>query len=271
MRIFCFSLLVFAAAMASAQTTPTISPNGVVNAASFQNTLAPGSLFTIVGSALSSQTASASSVPFSRSLGGVTVHFTNGSNAVDAPMSYVASGQINAQIPWGLVTPGTSATAQMVVSNNGVNSDSTAVTISPFGPGIFGFNAPSGGIYAIAYTYQDSMFAWPANSVAGLTTHPAVPGSLLIAYATGLGAVTPTIADGDVPGSVLTTANTQPQVLIGGISAQVAFAGLTPQYPGVYQLNIVVPTNAPTGSAVPFQIQVGGITSPASFTIAVGN
>jgi uncharacterized protein (TIGR03437 family) len=271
MRTCCFSFLVLAAAMASAQNTPTISSGGVVNAASFQGTLAPGSLFTIVGSALSSQTASASTVPFSRSMGGVTVHFTNGSNSVDAPLSYIAPGQINAQIPWTLVTPGTSATTQMVVSNNGVTSAPTAVTISPFGPGVFGFNAPSGGIYAIAYTYLDGKFTWPVNSVAGLTTHPAAPGSLVIVYATGLGAVTPTIADGDVPGSVLTTANTQPQLLIGGISAQVAFAGLTPQYPGVYQLNIVVPTNAPTGSAVPLQIQVGGVTSPASFTIAVGN
>jgi len=278
MRTLTFSFLIFAGVIASAQgTVPTIAAGGITNGASFQAIpLTGGSLFSIFGSGLASQTASASTVPFSRSLGGVTVQFVNGSNApIDAPISYVQPGtgtssQINAQVPWGLVTPGTTATVNMVVSNNGVASASTPVTIGPFSPGIFGYAAASGTL-AIAYTYQDGMFAWPANSVAGLSTHPAVPGSLLIVYATGLGAVTPTVADGAAPGSVLTQVNTPPVVMIGGINAQVAFAGLQPQFPGVYQLNVTVPANAPTGSAVPIQIQVGGVTSPATFTIAVGN
>lgn len=269
-----FSFIVFSAALASAQTTPIIAPGGIANGASFQAIpLAPGSLFSIFGSGLSSQTASASTVPFSRSLGGVTVQFVNGSTTVNAPISYVQPGtgtssQINAQVPWGLVAPGTSATVNMVVSNNGTPSATTSVSIAPFSPGVFGFNAASGTL-AIAYTFQDGQFAWPTGTVAGLTTHPAARGSLIIVYATGLGAVTPTISDGDAPGSVLTSVNTQPLVTIGGITAQVAFAGLQPQFPGVYQLNITVPANAPTGNSVPIQIQVGGVTSPATFTIAV--
>ncbi|MGA3186037.1 MAG: hypothetical protein ABSF22_02920 [Bryobacteraceae bacterium] len=224
------------------------------------------------GSSLASQTASASTVPFSTSLGSVTVTFTNGSTTVNAPISYVSPTQMNAQVPWELVTPGASATTTMVVSNNGVGSSPTSVPIGPFGPGIFGFNAPSGGIFALAYTFTDSMFAWPTGSVPGLTTHPAAPGSVLIVYATGLGAVTPAPpADGAAAGSVLTRAATPPIVLIGGMSAEVEFAGLTPTFPGVYQLNIVVPPNAPAGSAVPLQVQVGGLTSPATFTIAIGN
>jgi uncharacterized protein (TIGR03437 family) len=266
----------FAAAVASAQTTPTISANGITNGASFQAIpLAGGSLFSIFGSGLASQTASASSIPFSRSLDGVTVQFVNGSTTIDAPISYIqpgsgSSSQINAQVPWGLVTPGTTATVNLVVSNNGANSASTPITIAPFSPGIFGYNGPSGTL-AIAYTYQDGAFAWPANTVAGLTTHPAAPGSLVIVYATGLGAVTPAIDDGAAPGAVLTQVNTPPAVMIGGVTAQVVFAGLQPQFPGVYQLNITIPSNAPTGSAVPIQIQVGGVTSPATCTIAVGN
>ena len=274
MRTCSFSFIVFSAMLASAQTTPTIAPGGITNGASFQAIpLAAGSLFSIFGSGLASQTASASTVPFSRSLDGVTVHFVNGSTAIDAPISYIQPGtgtssQINAQVPWGLVTPGTSATVNMVVTNNGVDSASTQVSIAPFSPGVFGFTNASGTM-AIAYTYQDGQFAWPTNSVAGLTTHPAARGSLIIVYATGLGAVTPTVADGDAPGLVLTSVNTQPLVTIGGITAPVAFAGLQPQFPGVYQLNVTVPANAPTGNTVPIQIQVGGVTSPATFTIAV--
>lgn len=261
--------------MASAQSTlPVIAPGGITNGASFQAIpLTPGSLFSIFGSGLASQTASASSVPFSRNLGGVTVHFVNGSTTIDAPISYVQPGtgtssQINAQVPWGLVPAGTSATVNVTVDNNGTPSAPTPVNIAPFSPGIFGF-ATSSGTLAIAYTYQDGMFAWPANSVQGLTTHPAAAGSLVIVYATGLGPVNPAVADGAAPGSVLTTANTSPVVLVGGVSAPVLFAGLQPQFPGVYQLNITIPTNAPTGNAVPIQIQVGGVTSPSTFTIAV--
>jgi uncharacterized protein (TIGR03437 family) len=269
-------LLGFAAALASAQTTPIIAPGGVTNGASFQAIpLTGGSLFSIFGSGLASQTASASTVPFSRSLGGVTVQFVNGSTTVDAPISYVQPGtgtssQINAQVPWSLVPAGTTATVNMVVSNNGVPSASTPVTIAPFSPGVFGFAATSGTM-AIAYTYADGMFAWPAGTVAGLTTHPAAHGALLIVYATGLGAVTPSVADGAASGSVLTQVNTPPVVTIGGVTAPVAFAGLQPQFPGVYQLNITVPPNAPAGNAVPIQIQVGGVVSPASFTIAVSS
>jgi uncharacterized protein (TIGR03437 family) len=273
MRTCTLSLIVFAA-LASAQTTPVIAPGGIANGASFQAIpLTPGSLFSIFGSGLASQTASASTVPFSRTLGGVTVHFVNGSTTIDAPISYVQPGtgtssQINAQVPWALVPAGTSATVNMIVDNNGTQSVSTPVNIAPFSPGIFGF-ATTSGTLAIAYTYQDGMFAWPANSVQGLTTHPAARGSLVIVYATGLGQVSPPVSDGDAPGAVLTSANTPPVVMIGGVSAPVLFAGLQPQFPGVYQLNITIPTNAPTGNAVPIQIQVGGVTSPATFTIAV--
>jgi len=274
MRTCLFSFMAFGAAVAWGQgNLPQIAPGGIANGASFQAIpLTAGSLFSIFGSGLASQMASASTIPFSQSLGGVTVQFVNGSTTIDAPVSYVQPGagtssQINAQVPWELATAGT---VNLVVSNNGVASAPTPVTIAPFSPGIFGFNAASG-TFALAYTYADGMFAWPANAVQGLTTHPAAPGSLLIVYATGLGAVNQTIADGAAPGSVLTSVNTPPQVLIGGISALVEFAGLTPQFPGVNQLNIIVPANAPTGNAVPIQIQVGGVSSPATFTIAVGN
>ena len=275
MRIYPLSTLLIGAGLACAQT-PTIAPGGITNGASFQAIpLTPGSLFSIFGSGLATQTASASTIPFSRSLGGVTVQFVNGSTTIDAPVSYVQPGtgtssQINAQVPWEIAAAGTSATVNVVVTNNGVPSAPTPVNIAPFSPGIFGFTSASGTL-ALAYTYQDGMFAWPANTVQGLTTHPAAHGALLIVYATGLGAVNQTIDDGSASGTVLTSVNTPPVVTIGGITAQVAFAGLAPQFPGVNQLNVIVPDNAPTGNAVPIQVQVGGVTSPATFTIAIAN
>jgi uncharacterized protein (TIGR03437 family) len=280
MRTCVLTLLSFGAVLASAQTTPSVAPGGVENAASFQALpLAPGSLFTIFGSALASQTASASTVPFSNQLGGVTVQFTNTATntTVNAPLSFVCgtcvapnNSQVNAQVPWELVTPGTSATVSMVVSNNGVSSAPTQVSIAPFSPGIFGFNAASGSIYALAYTYQTGQFCWPTGSVPGLTTAPATPNTLIVIYATGLGAVNQTVPDGGVPtGSTPAQVNTPPVLMIGGVSVPIAFAGLTPQFPGVYQLNVELPAGVPTGNNVPVQLQINGITSPVTFTMAI--
>jgi uncharacterized protein (TIGR03437 family) len=64
---------------------------------------------------------------------------------------------------------------------------------------------------------------------------------------------------------------TLPVVLVGGIQAQVLFSGLAPEFPGVYQLNVVLPPGVPTGDAVPIQLQIGGITSTDRVTIAVSN
>jgi uncharacterized protein (TIGR03437 family) len=66
----------------------------------------------------------------------------------------------------------------------------------------------------------------------------------------------------------LTNTLTVPIVLIGGVSAHVSFSGMSPQFVGVNQLNVEVPNTAP-GNAVSLQIQVGGINSPSSITMAV--
>jgi uncharacterized protein (TIGR03437 family) len=271
MRTSVFYFTVFAAALASAQT-PVINPTGgIVNAADFQSPLAPGALFSIFGSRLSSQTASASTIPLSNQLGGVTVQFSNGTTTINAPMLYVQpdgatanTSQINAQVPWELVAPGATATVSVVVSHDGVSSVPTSVTIGPFSPGIF-----ASGNLAVAVNL-DGTLVWAAGTVAGVTTHAAKPGDTIIVYATGLGAVTPTVADGAASLDALRQTLTQPVVLVGGLPAKVAFSGLSPQFVGVNQLNIVVP-NVPAGNNVPLQIQVGNITSPNTITIAVSN
>ena len=94
-------------------------------------------------------------------------------------------------------------------------------------------------------------------------------GDILFLYATGLGPVNPPVDTGAGGGITVThnTTNT-PIVLVGGVQAQVLFAGLTPQYPGIYQVNFVVPAGT-SGASVPLQIQMGGITSPNTTNIAI--
>ena len=84
--------------------------------------------------------------------------------------------------------------------------------------------------------------------------------------ATGLGPVTTKPADGDTPSATTNTLH-KPFVGIGGVSAVIQFSGLSPQFVGVYQLNVVVPNVAP-GDTVPVDLSLGGITSP-KLTMAV--
>jgi uncharacterized protein (TIGR03437 family) len=247
---------------ASFGQTPVVSPGGVVNSASFDKTIpvAPGSLISIFGSNLASGGASADSIPLSTVLNNVSVTV----NGVAAPIKDVFPGQLNVQLPGETL----SGTAQLIVKNSGLSSAATPIQVGPFSPGIFVAVAASGQQIAIAVNNADSSLAAPAGSIPGIATHPAKAGDVLIIYANGLGAVTPTIKDGFASTDTVRNTDTKPVVMVGGMSVPVLFSGLS-TFVGVNQINIQLPSGTPTGSAVPIQIQVGGLTSVATATIAV--
>jgi uncharacterized protein (TIGR03437 family) len=58
-------------------------------------------------------------------------------------------------------------------------------------------------------------------------------------------------------------------VLIGGISANVQFSGLSPQFVGLNQINVQVPTGVSPSDTVPIQIKIGSMTTSNKVTIAV--
>src|SRR5260370_13475694 len=58
-------------------------------------------------------------------------------------------------------------------------------------------------------------------------------------------------------------------VVLGGVEAQVLFSGLSPQFVGVNQVNIVVPPNAPAGDRVLVQIVLGDKITLGGYSIAV--
>jgi uncharacterized protein (TIGR03437 family) len=47
------------------------------------------------------------------------------------------------------------------------------------------------------------------------------------------------------------------------------FSGLSPQFPGINQLNVVISSGTPTGNAVTLQLQIDGTVSSNIGTIAV--
>jgi uncharacterized protein (TIGR03437 family) len=261
MRLTAVLLFLTASGVVIAQ--PTVG--GIVNGASFVQgqAIAPGSLFSIFGTNLASTTAAADTIPLSTTLGGVSVKFVSSTATAEAPLLFLQSNQINAVVPQNIVPSGTTEEVSVIVTNGSVSSPAAKVSVFEFSPAVF-----SVGTLAAAQN-TDGSLAQPVGSISGRATHPATIGSTIVIYATGLGPVDTPIADGAIPpaGKVINTLH-KPFVSIGNMSATIQFCGLSPQFVGVYQLNVIVP-NAVPGDAVPIVLTLGGISSPKTITLAI--
>jgi len=207
-----------------------LSPTGVLNAASFApftSGIAPGELLTLFGTNLAPALQVASSVPLITNLGGVEVTFSG----LPAPIYYVSPTQISVIVPYAV----TGATAQVQVIDNGTASNTVTMFVNKTAPGVFTQNGSGLGYGAV--THADGSLVTPAS--------PAKIGETVIAYLTGLGAVTPLVPDG-AAGVVSQTTNTT-AVDISGVTATVAYAGLAPGSAALYQINFVVPTGLTAG------------------------
>ena len=100
--------------------------------------------------------------------------------------------------------------------------------------------------------------------------NPAQRGGVIVIYATGEGLLTPPVADGEIVGEDLPRVQLPVSVTMGGVQAVVTYAGGTPGLvAGLVQINAVVPVGIAAGAAVPVNISIGGVASPAGATIAV--
>lgn len=253
--------------IASAQTPVIRDSDPILNAASFMTgiPISGGELVAIFGTNLASQPAQADTIPISTSLGQVSVTV----NGVAAPLLYVSQGQINAEVPWEAVPAGLSGSVPVVVTANGVKSAATMITVGSVSPGVFAINGHAVAIIATSPTDpRYGTLAAPPGSIPHLTTNRVHAGDVLEVLATGVGQVNPPGITGNNSLDEKRKTVATPVVLIGGSSAHVSFSGLSPQFVGVYQLNVVVPQIG-ASDTVPLQIQMGGITSPAANTIAV--
>jgi uncharacterized protein (TIGR03437 family) len=256
------------AALGAAQT-PAVPENSVLNSATFSTVgqpahpVAPGSLVSVFGSEFAAGLASADSVPLSTNIAGVSVRF----NDVPAPLHFVSPGQINAQLAWGLLQGAQTGTGTVVVTRNGASSQPRNFPMATVSPGISAMGTGPG----VVVNVDDGSLAQPAGSIANFPARPARTGSAIIVYATGLGPVDPPVENGAASQDALRRTVMMLAVLIGGSEAQVLFSGLSPQFPGVYQLNVLVTPGVPTGDAVSIQLRTGGITSTDQVTIAVSN
>lgn len=219
-----------------------LNPQGVVNAASSApagDSIAPGEFVALYGSNLAAERQTASPPYPTSGVAGVTVLI----NGVPAPIYFVSPGQINALVPYA--TSG--ATASILVNNNGTMSNTVPVPVAATAPGIFSLD--QSGIGSGAILHADYSLVNSAK--------PAKRGETVLIYLTGLGAVSPSVADGTAGGSnPFNKAVALVNVLVGGVPATVSYSGLAPLYPGLYQLNVVVPADLAVTATGPFPLAV---------------
>ncbi|MBI4442717.1 MAG: hypothetical protein HY649_05010 [Acidobacteria bacterium] len=241
-----------------------IRPAAMNNAASFSTDIAvsPGGLFTLWGRNLARQTMEASFVScpgtgepkcLPRQMGGATLKV----GGAEAPLLYVSPFQINAQFPFE-IPPGP---ATVTVVLDGVEGGSLNATVTAASPGLFTVSRDGKGT---------GIFQHSSNYQLVTESNPARPGEVVIVYATGLGAVLPAVPSGAAPPLQPTSsASATVTAEIGGQDARVHFAGLAPEFVGLYQLNVEVPSGLATRGNVPLLLRVAGTPSNTA-TMPIG-
>jgi uncharacterized protein (TIGR03437 family) len=200
---------------------------GVGNAATFQNTAAPGMILTVVGTNLANGTGAPPSVsPMPFSFAGVSATV----NGIAAPVVFVSPTQLNIQIPYEAAT----GPAVVGVNNNGQIAG-YQFNITPSAPGIFATPQPK------------------------LTA-----GGTATIYLTGAGEVATLIATGSWPASAtsLPKPSLPLSVTVGGVPAFLQSYGLTSGYLGMTQVSFTVPASLTPGT-YPVVVTVGGVSSPS--------
>lgn len=239
----------------AARGNPIVTAGGVVNNATFAggDTLGRGVIAAVFGEQFAfTNPVSATSLPLGTTLGGVRVLVNN----VPAPVYYVSYGQINFQIPYEAAE----GNATVVVESNGLRSNGVTVPIANRAPRLLRLGI---GEYGIIVN-PDGTYPLPRGSAIGAAGRPVRVGETIVMYALGLGPTTPTVASGvAAPSSPLAQITPTPGLIFGNQSISLAdsvrplFVGLTPNFVGLYQINVTIPAGVDKGPRVPVFLNMG--------------
>ncbi|MBI3888400.1 hypothetical protein HY311_01255 [Candidatus Nomurabacteria bacterium] len=221
---------------------PTITDGGIRNAASMEHTLAPRALGTVFGTNLCYNAASSSTTPpLPTTLCGGTKVLVNGQ---PAPLTYVDGGQINFLAP-------------DILSGNGTVQVVRGTVLGP--PMTFAFTATAPGVF-MNNSLGILTDATASTVILVTADKPMIPGGYYTAWATGLGAKQPscTPAIGEAPHQACSALATT-TLTIGGVPAEVIYAGTQPDFPGLDQINFRAPVNSSSSQNVLGELTVGDV------------
>lgn len=233
----------------AAQGPPVAAAGGVVNNGTFAagDPLAQGDIAAIFGSQFTFDAPmSASSLPLENMLDNVQVLV----NGVAAPVYYTSAGQVNFEIPINAATgPGT-----VQVVRNGTAGNMVYVDINAQVPRFILYN----GGYGIMTT--------PAGALTGTPSNPVSVGDTIVIYMLGLGPTSPPVTSGTAsPGPPnLASVAGKTQVCFGvetpfyqAPCATPSFVGLTPNFVGLYQVNVTIPSAVQSGNTLSVILENG--------------
>jgi uncharacterized protein (TIGR03437 family) len=238
--------------------TPLFTGAGLADAASFTTgSIAPGEIITIFGSGLGPDTLAQLRLNAAglvdTTLAGSRVLF----DGVAAPVIYTTNQQLSVVVPYSVASK---TSVPVVVEYAGVASAAVTMPVAASRPGIFTMDVSGSGQGAILN--EDGSVNSAAN--------PARKGSIVTIFATGEGQTAPGGIDGKLAAGTLPAPVLPVSAAIGSIAADVLYAGAAPTLvAGVFQVNLRVPSNAPTGGATSVVVRVGGAASQAGVTLAI--
>ena len=150
---------------------------------------------------------------------------------------------MNVQVREGIGT----GPVPVVVTNCGGSSAAATVTASAALPGVLApASFKAGGTQYVAAQLADGKFAGDP-SVVPATERPAKPGETITLYGIGFGPVNPASAAGVIVSgqNQLTGAL---KIMFGQVQATaIPYQGLSPNYVGLYQINVTIPSTVPAG------------------------
>jgi uncharacterized protein (TIGR03437 family) len=148
---------------------------------------------------------------------------------------------------------------QARVTRDGAELASFGMDVLDVSPGIF---------HVIEDPFKQGGILNENNQYAVQST-PARRNQVIQIFATGQGAaLSAVVPDGDVPSGLVRTQET-PEVFISVDKAEVIFSGLSPQFPGLWQINARVPDKPYIRGQVPVYVTINGVSSNVvSFWVA---
>jgi uncharacterized protein (TIGR03437 family) len=136
------------------------------------------------------------------------------------------------------------------------------VNVAPSDPAIFSLSQNGSGQGAIL----------DQNGSVNEAANPAAAGSVIVIYATGEGVTNPASPTGSVTpltGTSFPLPSAAVSVMIGGVQAQILYAGEAPGLiAGVLQVNAVAPASIGAGNQ-PIVLTIGGVMSSSAVTAAI--
>jgi len=233
---------------ANSAAAPTLSQGGTVNAfyRVLAGALAPGTDSEVYGTGLAAAASSTGLPPYPTSFQGTFI-LTGG---LSAPLIFVSGLQVNVEIPAEL-TP--NQQYAIVGSVNGALTLPDTIDVSSTAPGVLTF--PDG-----VHVHAQHLDGSDVNSAS-----PAKPSEYVVIYLLGMGATNPSVPSGAPAPSAepLARVTVEPTVTLNGVTCTLLYAGLAPNFVGLYQIDLQVPANASSGD-LNLVVTQGSVTANAT-------